>query len=119
MFVREVSVICQFEPVRISLIDTFSELAVAKTRDSEPGCCQYGEVAVSWCLCCKLLPSTLRRSMPQQRPGMPAYSVSLRMHHTLTTAAVFIAEIAAVVAYFCARPARPEGQLPVPQVAFL
>ncbi|OLP96415.1 hypothetical protein AK812_SmicGene21370 [Symbiodinium microadriaticum] len=34
--------------------------------------------------------------------GMPAYSVSLRMHRTLTAAAVFIAEIAAGAAYFCA-----------------
>ena len=49
---------------------------------------------------------------------MPAYSVSLRMHHTLTTAAVFVAEIAAEVAHFCARPTRPEGHLTVPQVAF-
>ena len=43
------------------------------------------------------------------RLGMPAYSVSLRMHRTLTAAAVFIAEIAAGVAYFCARPTHPEG----------
>ena len=46
-----------------------------------------------------------------ERVGMPAYSVSLRMHHTLTTAAVFVAEIAAEVAHFC-------GHLTVPQVAF-
>ena len=49
---------------------------------------------------------------------MPAYSVSLRMRHTLTTAAVFVADIAAEVAHFCARPTRPEGHLPGPHVAF-
>ena len=35
------------------------------------------------------------------RVGMPAYSVSLRMHHTLAAAVVFRGEIAAGFAYFC------------------